>query len=184
MTRSTLLRLSLTCFALAFLVSCAELETRPTAVAPAPAPPAYAWNGDGVPGLPRSSSTSTSSVPIFLKGRSSSASPPSPPASPDSPPRREAIGWLGKTRTISRPGSAITSTSLATWLNPTSIRARIRRPPGSRFDGARMPFAMFFKGGYAMTRVMSRPTPLHTAASVCPPAPPRFSSITRPMARQ
>jgi lipoprotein-anchoring transpeptidase ErfK/SrfK len=25
-----------------------------------------------------------------------------------------------------------------------------RRPPGSHFDGARMPYAMFFRGGYAM----------------------------------
>jgi lipoprotein-anchoring transpeptidase ErfK/SrfK len=25
-----------------------------------------------------------------------------------------------------------------------------RRPPGTHFDGARMPYAMFFRGGYAM----------------------------------
>src|SRR5437762_5480616 len=25
-----------------------------------------------------------------------------------------------------------------------------RRPPGTHFDGARMPYAMFFNGGYAM----------------------------------
>ena len=50
------------------------------------------------------------------------------------------------------------------------------QPPGTHFDGARMPYAMFFRGGYAMHRAMFRPLPRRMVAFVCQEEwPDRFS---------
>src|SRR5438309_6212984 len=50
-----------------------------------------------------------------------------------------------------------------------------RRPPGTHFDGARMPYAMFFNGGYAMHQSY-RPT--FAACDGCSPVP---KAIAKPI---
>ena len=57
---------------------------------------------------------------------------------------------LRKVQTTSRVYLAITWMVLEMSLGQISIHGKDRQPKGTHFDGARMPYAMFFRGGYAM----------------------------------
>ena len=150
MTRSTLFRAIPALCALALLVSCAEVETRPAAMAPTPTPlPGY-WNGDGIPGSPRIVISLSEQHAYFYKGKrlvgESTVSSGKPGFS--TPPGSYKVVWKDKDHISTRFGDYIDDFGNVTKSNVDSRKDS--KPPGSRFDGARMPYAMFFRGGYAM----------------------------------
>src|SRR5256714_4008998 len=135
--------------ALAFLGSCAEYPTTPPAVMPTPTPAGY-WNGDGVPGEPKIIVSISDQQAYFFKGKNlvgeSTVSTGKPGFGP--PPGHYTV--LSK-------DAAHVSTVFGDYVddfgNVTKSNIDVRKdskPPGSHYDGARMPYAMFFRGGYAM----------------------------------
>jgi hypothetical protein len=150
MTGMSLFRSALALSVLALFVSCAEIETPPTTNAPAPTPiPGY-WNGDGVPGSPKIVVNITRQRAYFFKGKQLVG---------------ESTVSTGKKGFSTPPGSYQVlskdkdhvSTVFGDYVDDFGnvVKSNIDsrkdpRPPGSHYDGARMPYAMFFRGGYAM----------------------------------
>ena len=150
MTSPTLLRASLALSALALLAGCAEVETRPAVVAPTPTPIPYAWNGDGVPGPAKIIVNIQEQRAYFFKGKALVGETTVSTGKPgfSTPPGHYTVVWKDKDHISTRFGDYVDDFGNVTKSNIDS--AKDRRPPGSHFDGARMPFAMFFRGGYAM----------------------------------
>jgi lipoprotein-anchoring transpeptidase ErfK/SrfK len=150
MTSSTLFRAIPALCALALLVSCAEVETRPAAVAPTPTPLPYAWNGDGVPGPAKIVVQIQKQRAYFFKGGvivgETTVSTGKPGFS--TPPGQYRVVWKDKDHISTRFGDYVDDYGNVVKSNVDSKKDS--RPPGSHFDGARMPYAMFFRGGYAM----------------------------------
>jgi hypothetical protein len=148
MTRSTLFRLSLTLSALGFLAGCAEVETRQTPVAPAPQ--LYAWNGDGVPGAPKIIVHINEQRAYFFKGKAlvGESTVSTGKAGFSTPPGSYKVVWKNQDHISTRFGDYVDEMGNVVKSNVDSRKDS--RPPGSHFDGARMPYAMFFRGGYAM----------------------------------
>ena len=133
---------------LLMLVSCA-VETAPTAVAPTPTPSGY-WNGDGVPGSPKIVVSISEQHAYFYKGKNLVG---------------ESTVSTGKPGFGTPPGSYTVLSKDATHVSTVFgdyvdefgnvVKSNIDsrkdpKPPGSHYDGARMPYAMFFRSGYAM----------------------------------
>jgi hypothetical protein len=148
MAGRTLLRIFFSGTALAFLASCAEY---PTAVAPAPTPPPVGyWNGDGVPGSPKIVVSISEQHASFFKGKhlvgESTVSTGKP-----------GFGTPPGQYTVLSKDAAHVSTVFGDYVDDFGnvVKSNIDsrkdpKPPGSHYDGARMPYAMFFRGGYAM----------------------------------
>jgi hypothetical protein len=150
MTGISLFRSALALSVLALFVSCAEIETPPTTNAPVPTPiPGY-WNGDGVPGSPKIVVNITRQRAYFFKGKQLVG---------------ESTVSTGKKGFSTPPGSYQVlskdkdhvSTVFGDYVDDFGnvVKSNIDsrkdpKPPGSHYDGARMPYAMFFRGGYAM----------------------------------
>jgi lipoprotein-anchoring transpeptidase ErfK/SrfK len=108
------------------------------------------WNDDGVSGLPKIVVHIGEQKAYFYKGRTlvgeSTVSTGKPGFS--TPPGRYSV--------LSKSPDHV-STIFGDYVDDfgnvviSNIDARKdRRPPGTHFDGAQMPYAMFFRGGYAM----------------------------------
>jgi hypothetical protein len=134
---------------LLMLVSCAVETVPPTAVAPTPTPSGY-WNGDGVPGSPKIVVSISEQHAYFYKGKNLVG---------------ESTVSTGKPGFGTPPGSYTVLSKDATHVSTVFgdyvddfgnvVKSNIDsrkdpRPPGSHYDGARMPYAMFFRSGYAM----------------------------------
>ena len=150
MTGMSLFRSALALSVLALFVSCAEIQTPPTTNAPAPSPiPGY-WNGDGVSGSPKIVVNITNQRAYFFKGKQLVG---------------ESTVSTGKKGFSTPPGSYQVlskdkdhvSTVFGDYVDDFGnvVKSNIdsrkdSKPRGSHYDGARMPYAMFFRGGYAM----------------------------------
>ena len=134
---------------LLMLVSCAVETVPPTAVAPTPTPSGY-WNGDGVPGSPKIVVSISEQHAYFYKGKNLVG---------------ESTVSTGKPGFGTPPGSYTVLSKDATHVSTVFgdyvddfgnvVKSNIDsrkdpKPPGSHYDGARMPYAMFFRSGYAM----------------------------------
>ncbi|PYJ21278.1 MAG: hypothetical protein DME99_08185 [Verrucomicrobia bacterium] len=134
-----------------FCSSCEEVPSyveHPLAVF-APQPSGY-WNGDGVPGSPKIVVHLSEQKAYFYKGKNlvgeSTVSTGKPGFS--TPP--------GHYHVVSKDPNHV-STVFGDYIDDAGnvVRSNIdvrkdRRPSGTHFDGAEMPYAMFFNGGYAM----------------------------------
>src|SRR5712691_6258285 len=151
MTSPALFRTILALFALTLVVGCAEVETKPPAtVAPAPTPPPGYWNGDGIPGSPKIIVSISDQRAYFYKGKrlvgESTVSTGKPGFS--TPPGHYTVLIKDKDHV-----STIFGDYVDDFGNVVKSNIDVRkdaRPNGSHYDGARMPYAMFFRGGYAM----------------------------------
>src|SRR3979490_922203 len=150
MTGMPLFRSALALSVLALFVSCAEIETPPTTNAPAPTPMPYAWNGDGVPGAAKIVVHIQEQRAYFFKGKvivgETTVSTGKPGFS--TPPGQYRVVWKDKDHISTRFGDYVDDFGNVVKSNIDS--AKDPRPKGSHYDGARMPFALFFRGGYAM----------------------------------
>jgi lipoprotein-anchoring transpeptidase ErfK/SrfK len=150
MTGMSLFRSALALSVLALFVSCAEIETPPTTNAPAPTPMPYAWNGDGVPGSAKIVVHIQEQRAYFFKGKvivgETTVSTGKPGFS--TPPGQYRVVWKDKDHISTRFGDYVDDFGNVVKSNIDS--AKDPRPKGSHYDGARMPYAMFFRGGYAM----------------------------------
>jgi len=134
---------------LAFLASCAEYPTTPTTAAPTPPPVGY-WNGDGVSGSPKIIVSISEQHAYFFKGKNLVGESTVSTGKP-------GFGTPPGHYTVVSKDAAHVSTVFGDYVDDMGnvVKSNIDsrkdpRPPGSHYDGARMPFAMFFRGGYAM----------------------------------
>ena len=149
MTCRTVLKTALFLAPLLLLVSCAVETVPPTAVAPTPTPSGY-WNGDGVPGSPKIVVSISEQHAYFYKGKNLVG---------------ESTVSTGKPGFGTPPGSYTVLSKDATHVSTVFgdyvdefgnvVKSNIDsrkdpKPPGTHYDGARMPYAMFFRSGYAM----------------------------------
>ena len=136
------------------IILCSSCEELPPYIqhplaAFAPQPSGY-WNGDGVPGSPKIVVRVGGQRAYFYKGKrvvgESTVSTGKPGFS--TPPGNYSV--------VSKDRDHI-STIFGDYVDDYGnvVRSNIdarkdSRPPGTHFDGAQMPYAMFFRGGYAM----------------------------------
>jgi lipoprotein-anchoring transpeptidase ErfK/SrfK len=151
MSGASLFRSSLALAFLALFAGCAELEpppTAPAAVVPPPLP--YTWNGDGVPGAPKIVVHIGKQRAYFFKGKNLVGETTVSTGKPgfSTPPGQYRVVWKNEDHISTRFGDYVDDYGNVAKSNVDSRKDR--KPPGTRFDGARMPYAMFFKGGYAM----------------------------------
>jgi hypothetical protein len=150
MTSATFFRAFSTLCALALLASCAEVETKPPATVAPPTPPPGYWNGDGVPGSPKIVVSISDQRAYFYKGKrlvgESTVSTGKPGFS--TPPGQYTVLIKDKDHVSTVFGDYVDDFGNVVKSNIDSRKDS--RPPGSHYDGARMPYAMFFRGGYAM----------------------------------
>lgn len=134
--------------------SCEELPPQVqgplSAVLPIPTPAPGWWNDQGFTGSPRIVVHIGEQKAYFFKGKHlvgvSTVSTGKPGFS--TPPGRYQVLSKSKDHVSSIFGDYIDDAGNIIRFN---IDARKdRKPPGTHFDGARMPYAMFFRGGYAM----------------------------------
>jgi L,D-transpeptidase-like protein len=149
MSCRTLLKTALMLSPLLMLVSCAVETVPPSAVAPTPTPSGY-WNGDGVPGSPKIVVSISEQHAYFYKGKhlvgESTVSTGKPGFG--TPPGNYTVLSKDATHVSTVFGNYVDDLGDVVKSNIDSRKDP--RPPGSHYDGARMPFAMFFRSGYAM----------------------------------
>jgi len=174
MSGHALIRSALALSGLAFLASCAEM-TPPQTVGPAsaPTPMPYTWNGNGVPGDARIVVSIGDQRAYFFKGKTlvGESAVSTGKAGFSTPPGQYRVVWKNKDHISSRFGDYVDELGNVVVSN---VDSRDRRPPGTRFDGARMPYAMFFKGGYAMHQGY---VPPYAASHGCIRLPPVIAEL-------
>jgi L,D-transpeptidase catalytic domain len=151
MIGQALLRTTLALGLLAFVTGCAEMEPPVTsAPASAPTPPQGYWNGDGVPGSPKIVVSISEQRAYFFKGKNLVGETTVSTGKP-------GFGTPPGTYTVLSKDPTHVSTVFGDYVDDFGnvVKSNIDsrkdpRPKGSHYDGARMPFAMFFRGGYAM----------------------------------
>jgi hypothetical protein len=151
MTGRFLFRNAIAVSLIAFLLaSCAEVETPKPAAAAAPTPPPGYWNGDGVQGSAKIVVDITLQRAYFFKGKQlvGESTVSTGKKGFSTPPGHYQVLIKDKDHVSSVFGDYVDEFGNVVKSN---IDARKDpRPPGSHYDGARMPYAMFFRGGYAM----------------------------------
>ncbi|HEX4640551.1 MAG TPA: L,D-transpeptidase family protein, partial [Chthoniobacterales bacterium] len=151
MAGQTLLRIFFAAGTLAFLASCAEYPTTPATIAPAPQlpPPGY-WNGDGVPGSPKLVVSISEQRAYFFKGKNLVGESTVSTGKPGfgTPPGQYTVLSKDATHVSTVFGDYVDDAGNVVKSNIDSRKDP--RPKGAHYDGARMPYAMFFRGGYAM----------------------------------
>jgi hypothetical protein len=151
MIGQALLRTTFALGLLALVTSCAEFDTSaPQTVGPAPTPPQGYWNGDGVTGSPKIVVSISDQRAYFYKGKhlvgESTVSTGKPGFG--TPPGQYTVLWKHADHVSTVFGDYVDDFGNVVKSNIDSRKDS--KPPGSHYDGARMPFAMFFRGGYAM----------------------------------
>ena len=149
-----LLHLTAAAICVLILCSCEELPPnvqRPlTGLLPfAPPPPGW-WNAEGVSGSPRIVVYISEQKAYFFKGKHlvGESTVSTGKAGFSTPPGHYSVVSKSIDHVSSIFGDYVDDAGNIVKFN---IDARKdRRPPGTHFDGARMPYAMFFRGGYAM----------------------------------
>ena len=146
--QALLLRTALALGALAFVAGCAEVPSTTTSVAPPP-PQGY-WHGDGVSGSAKIIVSIADQRAYFYKGKQlvgvSTVSTGKPGFG--TPPGYYTVFWKDAEHVSSVFGDYVDDGGNVVKSNIDSRKDS--KPAGSHYDGARMPFAMFFRGGYAM----------------------------------
>ena len=156
MSRQPLFRTAMALSLLAFGTGCADLETAQRAAndaLKALVPPHLQdgfWNDEGVSGPVKIVVSVSKQRAYFFKGKTvvgeSTVSTGKPGFS--TPPGHYRVVWKDKDHISTRFGDYVDDFGNVAKSNVDSRKDY--RPPGSHFDGARMPYAMFFRGGYAM----------------------------------
>ncbi|MEY2564199.1 MAG: hypothetical protein QOH88_2392 [Verrucomicrobiota bacterium] len=152
MTGSFLFR-SLTALSIVVLgAGCTEMDTASTQTQPAAAPtpiPGY-WHGDGVPGAAKIIVNITFQRAYFYKGKQlvGESTVSTGKKGFGTPPGHYQVLSKDKDHVSSVFGDYVDDAGNVVKSNIDSRKDP--RPPGSHYDGARMPYAMFFRGGYAM----------------------------------
>jgi hypothetical protein len=148
MTCRTFLKTALMLAPLLILAGCAEVQT-PTAVVPTPTPTGY-WNGDGVPGPPKIVVSISDQHAYFYKGKHLVGETTVSTGKPGfgTPPGQYTVLSKDATHVSTVFGDYVDDLGNVTKSN-IDVR-KDSKPSGSHYDGARMPYAMFFRGGYAM----------------------------------
>lgn len=149
MTSRTLFRAFSALCPLLLLASCAEMPNTSTAVVPTPTPAGY-WNGDGVPGSPRIVVSISEQHAYFYKGKQIVGESTVSTGKPGfgTPPGHYTVVSKDKDHVSTVFGDYVDDFGNVVKSNIDSRKDR--KPPGAHYDGARMPYAMFFRGGYAM----------------------------------
>src|SRR3954454_11314089 len=150
MIGGALLRITFVLGSLLFVAGCAEFEKPPSTMAPAPTPPQGYWNGDGVPGSPKIIVSIADQRAYFFKGKNLVGETTVSTGKPGfgTPPGYYTVLSKDATHVSSVFGDYVDDFGNVVKSNIDSRKDS--KPPGSHYDGARMPFAMFFRGGYAM----------------------------------
>ena len=152
MTGVSLFRSAIALLVLAFLASCAEVPVTPATTAPAvaPTPPPGYWADDGMPGAPKIIVSISEQRAYFFKGKRlvGESTVSTGKAGFSTPPGNHRVVWKNIDHISTRFGDYVDEFGNVVKSNVDSRKDS--RPPGSRFQGAPMPFAMFFRGGYAM----------------------------------
>lgn len=156
MSGRQLFRTSIALCILAFCASCAEMETAQKAAndaLKALVPPHLEngyWNDDGASGPAKIVVSVSKQRAYFFKGKKvvgeSTVSTGKPGFS--TPPGHYRVVWKDKEHISTVFGNYVDDFGNVAKSNVDSRKDH--RPPGTHFDGARMPYAMFFRGGYAM----------------------------------
>jgi lipoprotein-anchoring transpeptidase ErfK/SrfK len=127
-----------------------EIKKPLAAILPMPTPPPGWWNDEGASGSPRIVVHIGEQKAYFYKGKhligESTVSTGKPGFS--TPPGSYQVLAKSKDHVSTLFGDYIDDGGNVVKSNIDSRKDR--RPPGTHFDGARMPYAMFFRGGYAM----------------------------------
>lgn len=149
MTGQALLRTTLALSVLSFFTGCAVEPPSTTSVAPAPAPSGY-WHGDGVSGSPKIIVSIADQRAYFYKGKQLVGESTVSTGKPGfgTPPGYYTVFWKHADHVSSVFGDYVDDFGNVVKSNIDSRKDA--KPPGAHYDGARMPFAMFFRGGYAM----------------------------------
>jgi len=148
MAGRTLFRIFSASAVLAFLASCVEYPTTP---APAPTPPPMGyWNGDGVPGSPKIIVSISEQHAYFFKGKNLVGESTVSTGKPGfgTPPGSYTVLSKDATHVSTVFGDYVDDSGNVVKSNIDSRKDP--RPKGTHYDGARMPYAMFFRSGYAM----------------------------------
>src|SRR4051812_8876449 len=148
MIAQVLQRTTLALGVLALVTSCAEMPAT-TNVAPTPPPQGY-WNGDGVSGSPKIIVSISDQRAYFYKGKQLVGASTVSTGKPGfgTPPGYYTVFWKHADHVSSVFGDYVDD--FGNVLKSNIDSRKDSKPPGSHYDGARMPFAMFFRGGYAM----------------------------------
>lgn len=125
------------------------MEVPAVTTAPTPPPQGY-WNGDGVPGAPKIVVSISEQRAYFYKGKNLVGESTVSTGKPGfgTPPGSYTVLWKHADHVSSVFGDYVDDFGNVTKSN-IDVR-KDSKPPGSHYDGARMPFAMFFRSGYAM----------------------------------
>src|SRR3954454_8198680 len=150
MIGGALLRITFVLGSLVFVAGCADFEKPPSTMAPAPTPPQGYWNGDGVPGSPKIIVSISEQQAYFYKGKNLVGETTVSTGKPGfgTPPGHYTVLSKDATHVSTVFGDYVDDFGNVVKSNIDSRKDP--RPPGSHYDGARMPYAMFFRGGYAM----------------------------------
>src|ERR1044071_9325738 len=145
-----LLRIAGALLAALIISSCEEY---PTPYQPGMYPratPAGWWEGDGVSGKPRIVVHIGEQKAYFYKGKTLVGETTVSTGKPgfSTPPGRYSVVSKDADHVSTAFGDYIDEYGNVVMSNIDSRKDR--RPKGTYFDGARMPYAMFFRGGYAM----------------------------------
>jgi hypothetical protein len=145
-----LLRTFLSLAAISLVTSCAEMDTQSTSGTAPTSPPVGYWNGEGVSGSAKIVVSLSEQRAYFYKGNQlvgeSTVSTGKPGFS--TPPGHYSVVWKHEDHVSTVFGDFVDDAGNVVKSN-IDVR-KDSRPPGSHYDGARMPYAMFFRGGYAM----------------------------------
>lgn len=170
MSGQPLVRISIALCLLALGSGCAELETAQQTAANtlrAIVPPHLDggfWNDEGASGPAKIVVSISKQRAYFLRGKTVVGETTVSTGKPgfSTPPGHYRVGWKNKDHISTRFGDYVDAAGNVAKSNVDSRKDR--RPPGTHFEGAPMPFAMFFKGGYAMHQGY---VPPHAASHGC-----------------
>src|SRR5256714_13277433 len=150
MSCRALFRIVLAISAVALVVGGTESQPPPPkAAAPAPTPAGY-WTGDGVPGSPKIVVSISEQHAYFYKGKNlvGESTVSTGKAGFGTPPGHYTVLSKDPTHVSTVFGDYVDEFGNVVKSN-IDVR-KDSKPAGSHYDGARMPYAMFFRGGYAM----------------------------------
>lgn len=139
---------------IALLSSCEELPqdvaSAAAAIMPAPTPAMGWWQGDGMPGSPKIVVSIAEQKARFYKGKNlvGETTVSTGKAGFGTPPGHYRVISKDRDHVSSEFGDYVDDFGYVVRSNVD--QRKDRKPPGSHFDGAKMPYCMHFNGGYAM----------------------------------